>query len=141
MDDEARFEEELNKQLLYWQKILYLQDWTVSIKVCRQWEMHDKETLAQCQWYLERKDAVISVIHPQDLGGLSSRFLFGEEADYDVSLVHELLHLHFAAFFREGDEVGHEQAINAISRGMVKMWKEDTHPLPPLHAPGEKGYL
>ena len=121
--DEEELLGKLNEQLAYWQKVLFLQDWTVGIKICRQWEMSDTDTLAQCQWFLQRKDAIISVLSPHDLLGLKNRFLFGEEADYDISLVHELLHLHFAPFQREGDEIGIEQAINGISRGMVKLWK------------------
>lgn len=123
MDDEA-FECELRKQLSYWQRILYLQDWNVDIRVVRQWEMGDQTTLAQCQWFIQRKDAIIHVLHPSDLPGLSGRFLNNEECDYDVSLVHELLHLHFAPFHKADDEIAHEQAINAISRGMVKLWRE-----------------
>ena len=129
--DEEELLSELHKQLIYWQKVLYLQDWTIGIKICRQWEMSDTDTLAQCQWFLQRKDAIISVLSPHDLLGLKNRFLFGEEADYDISLVHELLHLHFAPFQREGDEVSVEQAINGISRGLVKVWKEQKESQPP----------
>src|SRR3990172_9860518 len=122
MDDES-FELELRKQLAYWQRVLYLQDWTVELRVVRQWEMTDNQTLAQCENHVQRKDAIIYVLHPHDLPGLSSRFLNGEECDYDISLVHELLHLHFAPFRNENDTTAHEQVINAISRGMVKVWR------------------
>ena len=124
MDDEDSFEKELRVQLAYWQKVLYLQDWTVDLRVVRQWEMDDPKTLAQCHWFLERKDAIIQVLNPTDLAGIADKFIKGEECDYDISLVHELLHLHFAPFYREGDEISHEQAINAISRGMVKVWRD-----------------
>ena len=122
MDDET-FSHELHKQLLFWQHALYLQDWTISLRIVRQWDMGDTVSVAQCEWYIERKDAIIKVLHPDDLPGVSSRFLNGEECDYDVSLVHELLHLHFAPFHRKEDEIAHEQAINAISRGIVKTWR------------------
>lgn len=125
MDDEA-FGLELNKQLVYWQKVLYLQDWTIDLRVARQWEMSDNTTLAECEWFLSRRDAIIRVLAPSDLAGVNKYFIKDEECDYDVSLVHELLHLHFAPFHTEKDEVAHEQAINAISRGMVKVWREQT---------------
>ena len=144
MEDE-QFELELHKQLAYWQRILYLQDWTVELRVVRQWEMTDHQTLAQCENHLQRKDAIIYVLHPHDLPGLSSRFLNGEECDYDVSLVHELLHLHFAPFRNNDDATAHEQAINAISRGMVKVWRNKDNENAPdtLSVPvmGKEGYL
>ena len=131
MEDES-FEKELRIQLAYWQKALYLQDWTIDFKIVRQWDMPDSGTVACCQWYLQRKDAVIQVLDPQDLAGVGRKFIDGEECDYDISIVHELLHLHFAPFFREEDEIAHEQAINAISRGMVKTWRETTKPVKPI---------
>jgi hypothetical protein len=124
MDDDS-FAKELQLQLAYWQKVLYLQDWTVDLRISRQWEMLDAGTLAECHWFLERKDAIIRVLAPADLGGLADKFLNDEECDYDISLVHELLHLHFAAFYTEKDEIAHEQVINAISRGLVKIWREN----------------
>ena len=144
MEDE-QFELELRKQLAYWQRVLYLQDWTVELRVVRRWEMSDNQTLAQCENHLQRKDAIIYVLHPHDLPGLASRFLNGEECDYDVSLVHELLHLHFAPFRSNDDATFHEQAINAISRGIVKVWRnKDNENVPDtLSVPvmGKEGYL
>ncbi len=119
------FAKTLHVQLAYWQKVLYLQDWTVELRIVRQWEMADSGTLAQCHWYIQRKDAVVYVLDPQDLAGVASKFLNDEECDYDISLVHELLHLHFAPFHREEDETFHEQAINSISRGMVKVYRDN----------------
>ena len=143
MEDE-HFEAELHKQLTYWQRTLYLQDWNIELRISRQWEMADAETVAQCQWFLQRKDAIIKVLHPSDLPGLSARFIREEECDYDISLVHELLHLHFAPFHHEDHETFHEQAINAISRGMVKAWRESstapTHHNLVVH-PAKEGYL
>lgn len=142
--EDATFEAEIHKQLAYWQRTLFLQDWTVELRIARHWEMIDHETVAQCQWYLQRKDAIIKVLHPSDLPGISHRFINGEECDYDISLVHELLHLHFAPFHKEEDEMSHEQAINLISRGMVKAWRESstepTHHNLIVH-PAKEGYL
>lgn len=145
LSEDAAFETELRKQLAYWQKALYLQDWNIDLRVVRQWEMSDFTTLAQCQWFIQRKDAIIQVLAPADLDGVSRRFIHGEECDYDISLVHELLHLHFAPFHKDEDEVGHEQAINAISRGLVNVWRtKDTAPVetPLQHVQSNKeGYL
>lgn len=141
--EEGSFAVELQKQLVYWQEMLYLRDWTVELRISRLWEMADNGTVAQCEWYLQRKDAIIRVLHPDDLPGLHDKFLHNEECDYDVSIVHELLHLHFASFHNEQDETAHEQAINAISRGMVRVWRAEQHiPPPTLHVHvGKEGYL
>ena len=141
--DEDNFALELHKQLVFWQEALFLRDWTVELRIVRQWEMGDSGTLAQCEWYLQRRDAIIKVLHPDDLPGIQHRFLNSEECDYDISIVHELLHLHFAPFHSTEDETSHEQAINAISRGMVKVWRaETTSPPTIIEKPhGKHGYL
>lgn len=123
MNDSEGFEKELRSQLAYWQKTLYLQDWNIDFRICRNWEMND--ALANCQWFIERKDAIIKVLDPDDLGSVKGNFLHDEELDYDISLVHELLHLHYCAFDIKEYEVPIEQAINAISRGIVKVWREN----------------
>ena len=124
--DDQSFEADIRKQAAYWQKLLALQDWNLDVRVSRHWEMDDITTLAQCSWYLHRKDAVIRVLHPSDLPGLQNKFINDEETDYDISLVHELLHLHFAPLATERDkhyEIAEEQAINAISRSFVKLYR------------------
>lgn len=124
MDDEA-FQAKIQEQVLYWQKVLALQDWNIDVRIVRQWDMSDQSTLAECEWYLRRKDAIIRLLHPSDIAGVKQYFINEEEADYDISLVHELLHLHFAPLDRgKENEVPIEQAINALSRGYVKLYRE-----------------
>lgn len=122
--DESSFEDNLRAQVTYWQKILYLQDWNIEVQASRHWEMPSL-TLAQCEFYLNRKDAIIRLLHPTDITGLAHRFVGGEESDYDISIVHELLHLHFAPFSTniKHIEIAQEQAINAISRSLVKLYR------------------
>ncbi len=59
--DEDNFAQELQKQLIFWQEALFLRDWTVELRIVRQWDMSDTGTLAQCEWYLQRRDAIIKV--------------------------------------------------------------------------------
>lgn len=135
-DDQA-FDSDIKKQATFWQKILALQDWNVDVRISRQWEMSDQTTVAQIEWFLTRKDAILRVVHPTDLPGLSKSFIHGEENDYDISLVHELLHLHFAPLGLDRsdkrNEIAEEQAINAISRGIVKLYRD--RPTPELVHP------
>jgi hypothetical protein len=144
--NDEQFNADIQKQAAYWQKLLYLQDWVLDVRVSRQWEMEDQTTLAQCSWFLHRKDAIIRVLHPSDLPGLSGKFLHGEENDYDISLVHELLHLHFAPLSNQKENyhaIAEEQAINAISRGIVNLYRSNppTEPEKVVPTPGLNGYL
>lgn len=139
MEDDS-FEQELHKQLAYWQKVLYLQDWNIDLRICRIWEMDDN-ALASCEWFLQRKDAIIRVLHSSDIGAFSQTFINDEECDYDISIVHELLHLHFAPFDNKDIEIPIEQAINAISRGMVKTWRGTPTPVETPVDIGSRGYL
>jgi hypothetical protein len=141
--DDNTFDTEIRKQAAYWQKLLYLQDWNIDLRVSRQWEMSDHTTVAQIEWFLHRKDAILRVVHPTDLPGLAHHFINDEEADYDISIVHELLHLHFAPLHTKDTEIPEEQAINAISRAFVKLYRVPTPEgqTTPVIAPGHGHYI
>ena len=126
--EEKPFEEAVRDQCTYWQGVLRLQDWNIQCDVVRAHEMKgDRSPVAQCESYIRRKDAMVRVLHPMDLPAVSPYFLNGEEKDYDLSLVHELLHLHFAPFQAEVDtaaDLAQEQAIESISRAITKLYRE-----------------
>lgn len=108
---------QLDKRRAYWQQVLRLQDWDVAAKVVRQ----DKLTLGrqgECQWGLERKEAIIRLLDPIDYPDDCQR-----KQDHELTLVHELLHLHFAAFAAEGGaaEIAQEQAIQCIAKALVAL--------------------
>lgn len=138
--DEEAFKAEIYKQTAFWQEVLALRDWNLDIQIVRPWDMEESSSLAECDWYLERKDAFIRVLHPNDLGSVQRFFIDGEEADYDISLVHELLHLHFAPFDHDEHEVVQEQAINAISRGLVHLYRKNNPPSELPVVEGQNGH-
>lgn len=119
------FDQVLAEQCSYWQEVLRLQDWNIDVRLVRPHEMAgDKSPVAQTEVYEHRKDAIMRFLHPMDLITLQSHFLFGEEKDYDLNIVHELLHLHFAPFqeaIETSKGTAQEQAIEAISRAIVKL--------------------
>lgn len=119
------FNEEIRHQVDYWKRILALQDWNTEVRVCRQWEMENPHVIAQVDHNLRKKDAIIKVLSPKDLDGHLEMSINGEERDYDVHLAHELLHLHFAPLKLEGEanEILEEQAVHAISRGLVTLYR------------------
>ena len=110
-------EDELRAKCAEWQKILRLQDWIVVPKILRARDMDLEGCAGECSWQLQKRMAAIHVIdpvdHPPDLL---------EEYDMELTLVHELLHLHFAPLHdSDGDNLEEEQAIEAISRGLIAL--------------------
>lgn len=80
--------------------------------------------------YEESKDAIMQLLSPLDFPLLSEHFS-AEQTNYDVTIVHELLHLHFAPF-QEDDEtpkgIAQEQAINCISATIVAAYGKNVCP-------------
>jgi hypothetical protein len=114
-----------NAQMRVWQTRLRLQDWGVSLHVCRLSEMPSPDCIGSIAVYEERKEASMSILSPQDLPLLEGKHLVVEDFNYAVTIVHELLHLHFAPF-QESDEtpkgIAQEQAINCISAALVSAY-------------------
>lgn len=109
-------EEELRAKCAEWQKVLRLQDWIVVLKVKRGWDLPIPNACGTCTWDLAQRTALISIADPID---------YPPDAivpnDMELTLVHELLHLHFAAIEPEGASVAGEQAIESISWGLISM--------------------
>ena len=120
-------EGQLSKECLYWQDKLYLRDWTVGVKLCRHWDM-SPNAVGETMMYPERKEAQVKLLHPEDIPGVEEHFLNDEARDYDITLVHELLHLHFQPLGitdeSKAEGVAQEVAINQISRALVRLRRE-----------------
>ena len=112
------------ERLAYWQKVLRLQDWRIHV------EMVDSEDIegnsGQCHVHQRTKTAVIKLLKPEAFN-LTSTFskVFPDCIDPEVTLVHELLHIHFDGLFVEDDkddiredreEVGLELVASALLR-------------------------
>lgn len=113
--------DELQEACTEWQKRLRLQDWIIKCKISRASGVKDNSQ-AHCSWVLEKKMATIVILDPIDYPEDTMH-----EQDMEWSLVHELLHLHFAPFDREHDEhkdVLIEQAVDSISWGIVNLYRE-----------------
>jgi hypothetical protein len=109
-------EEELRTKCAEWQKVLRLQDWIVVTKIKRGRDMSIPDVCGSCNWELTQRLAAINILDPID---------YPPDAiapnDMELTLVHELLHLHFAAVEPEGASVAGEQAIESISWGLVNL--------------------
>lgn len=106
-----------------WQKRLRLQDWEIRLQIARQHELGDG-TLGDCDAAKFKRQALIRVLHPDDVAGQGFRF-DGEAWNWELTLVHELLHLHFHDCFPDGwpartpTETAAERAIHALSVALV----------------------
>lgn len=136
-DTGVDFEVLLQQECRRWQKRLYLRDWTVRVVLKRAYEMTNSDTLATIIQYPESKDAVMEVLSPLDLPPPGHPQFDEEEQNYGLSIVHELIHLHFSAFDMpktEWNELQEEQAVNALSRALVALAHRPKASLPPRAA-------
>lgn len=120
--DPVVFEQLVQATCERWQRQLYLRDWNVRVKVVRQADMPSPDAIGYIFSVLERKDAQLFLLSPLDVHTLADRFYDHEESNYTLTIVHELLHLHFAPVTQRANEIeqiAEEQAINAISRCLV----------------------
>ena len=105
-----------------WQQRLRVQDWTVAIKICRSLEMgigHGGEV----ETFLKKKLAIISLLDPIDDDSVPDFPL-----DYEKTIVHELIHLHFEPFLNgdsnSAEHIAQEQAIDLLARSLVDLKRE-----------------
>lgn len=113
-------QEELDAALAEWQKTLRLQDWDIKASIVREKNLMMNDVVAAVRWGFTSKGAVVQLIDPIDYSDNPD-----EELDHEISLVHELLHLHYAGFDKtekgSTEERLLEQSIEAISRSLVKL--------------------
>jgi len=108
-----------------WQERLKLQHWFVKVKICRRDDMGMDETCGTCRWVLSRAEALLKLLDPID---------YPEDAivgqDHEITLVHELLHIHFAPFTDklDADSLEHiamERATEQIARTLVELKRNE----------------
>lgn len=116
-------EEELRAKCAEWQKILRLQDWIVDVGISRSRDMNLENAQAEILPSLQKRMATVrildSVDYPPDCA---------EPQDMELSLVHELLHIHLFPLFADREDemrlIAEEQAIEAISRGLIYLYRK-----------------
>lgn len=108
----------------YWQKALRLQDWVVIVRLARASEFANSiHCGGQVEWSILKRAAVIKISEAEDYANLCNKD-FEIEQDMEVTLVHELLHLHTAPLAHvlkaeSLEERYEEQMIDAVSRALV----------------------
>lgn len=116
--------EELLAKCEEWQKILRLQDWIITVHIRRERDFTLSDSNAEIITTLPKRMATIHILDPIDYPPDQS-----EPQDMELSLVHELLHIHLFTFFADREDemriVAEEQAIEAISRGLIALARKE----------------
>jgi hypothetical protein len=112
-----------------YQRILRLQDWRISVRICAAAEI-DNRSQAQINWHLARRSATIRLLCPADY-----LTRYEEPQDMEVDLVHELCHIHLIGLNVAADtpeDLAQEQAIEALSEAVVAL-RRRSRPCFPRH--------
>jgi hypothetical protein len=107
----------VNEKLAVWQRNLSLDDWNISIVMCRRSDLKFK-TLGGVRWDKTKRSAVISVLAPSEYQLTVNEML----DDMELTIVHELIHVHLAALPRsEASRRDEERAVNQLARALLKL--------------------
>jgi hypothetical protein len=101
-----------------WKTRLRVADWQLTASYAHQHQFSSVGAEAQCNWQSQLKRAQLLVLEPDEYHDEQ-----GFPQDIEESVVHELLHLHFAAI---DDTTGlkgtvFEQAIECIATALVAL--------------------
>lgn len=125
------------ERLNYWQSLLRLDDWKLTLVIRRARDMTQESALAETRWSRTLKTASVTLMDPTDwtpddlvnrrqlsISNDEKAFLY--EVDSDI--IHELLHLHFTPrkmeeFLRSDKESldNLEIAINMMASALVDL--------------------
>lgn len=115
---------DLFNRLSMWQRILRLSDWNIDIKLARLPEFVTENSDGENAYSYLRKESLIRVLHPEDYALQGNLF----PQNMDETIVHELLHLHFAPFFDHStgsaENQAQEQVLCILARIIVDMYAE-----------------
>jgi hypothetical protein len=110
--------------LAHWQERLRLQDWTLIVRVARLFDLGNA-TLGDIDISKVKRQALIRLLHPDDFEGQLFHF-DGEVRDWELTLVHELVHIHFddtlpADWMNDRMLLrAVERAVDAIAKALVR---------------------
>ena len=106
-------ESHLDRQLRSWQKRLGMEEWRLTVRLVRQWNL-DKNTWGNAEWDPAEKTGTISVLDPVDYnlkGG-------GLRLDMECTIVHELVHIQVSPLDARDENV-REDVVNRIMTALL----------------------
>lgn len=109
----------LDEWLAYWQAELRLRDWVADVQLVFRDRIESAwPALGLCHHVLQHKIAHIWLLHPEEYDR-------DWQIDVEHTLVHELLHLHFAPFeydtLKSLEGIAQEQTLNILAASLVKL--------------------
>lgn len=106
-------ESRLDRQMRTWQKRLGLEEWNLSVRLVRQWQI-DRNSWGAAEWDPDTKTGMISVLDPRDYN------LRGNELQLDMecTIVHELVHIQVSPL-QSTDYVHREEVVNKIMSAVM----------------------
>lgn len=90
-----------------WQTRLRLRDWNIEVRFVGHDEL-EGDGLGRCLINKDHKKAIIKVLREEDRSGC-------DKGHVERTLIHELLHLHFEAFWDDAKKQEMETTINILS--------------------------
>ena len=123
LESEQRLQQQAfaNDRLDFWQRRLNLQEWSITVKVCRAGDLR-RETLGNVHWDPEKKTAIIRVLDASDY-----QLPFADVLrDVETTVVHEMVHLELAYLPRnEASANPEEQAVTRITDALLKLHRNE----------------
>ena len=115
----TKLQKHLKKLCHLWQKILKLEDWRVTLEICRHY-VFEEDRLAEISVNQESKTAHIRVLDPADYD--QEEWILPDSIESLV--VHELLHIHFnplSDYEKDSKRIAEEQAVHALTTALVSL--------------------
>src|SRR5262249_12545435 len=105
-----------NERLAYWQRRLNLDQWSITVSVCRASELR-RNTSGNVHWDADKKTATIRVLDAADYDLSFNDAL----RDVETTVVHELVHLELSQLPRsEASRTTEEQTVVRITSALLK---------------------
>jgi hypothetical protein len=106
-------ESRLDRQMKFWQRRLGLEEWNLSVRLVRQFEI-DPNTWGGAAWDPSAKTGTISVLDPRDYN------LHGGELklDMECTIVHELVHIQVSPLDARDEQI-REEVVNRIMGALM----------------------
>jgi len=110
-------DEQAQDWLKLWQKRLRLEDWKIEVRIVRIWEL-ERGTLGHIDWSTAHRTALIKVLSPLDYELPADKI----PADMELSIVHELVHLHLSVLpLNKSSRNAEEQVVTMIANALVNL--------------------
>jgi hypothetical protein len=109
----------VSRALRTWQDRLDLEDWRIRVNLVHPNAL-EPQTLGNVHWDLGAKQATISVLSSDDYTLPTPAML----DDMEVTIVHELVHIHLSALPRNSNStINEEHAVVELTQALLKLAK------------------